>query len=111
MRDNSFDRTIERNYIQKWRFLIAEYEEVKAGRSAASGGSGIFTVITAPARRPSGSTTTAICGAGRRPICCRSAAGRNGGSAAPEGIEAEIVACRKRGMNRYEIHAALREPL
>src|SRR5262249_12783370 len=33
MRDNSFDRTIERNYIQKWRFLIAEYEEVKAGRS------------------------------------------------------------------------------
>src|ERR1700722_17088075 len=33
MRDNSFDRTIERNYVQKWRFLIAEYEEVKAGRS------------------------------------------------------------------------------
>ena len=33
MRDNSFDRTIERNYIQKWRFLIAEYEAVKAGRS------------------------------------------------------------------------------
>jgi hypothetical protein len=33
MRDNSFDRTIERNYIQKWRFLIAEYEEVKAGRA------------------------------------------------------------------------------
>jgi len=33
MRDNSFDRTIEWNYIQKWRFLIAEYEEVKADRS------------------------------------------------------------------------------
>ena len=33
MRDNSFDRTIERNYIQKWQFVIAEYEEVKAGRS------------------------------------------------------------------------------
>jgi hypothetical protein len=33
MRDNSFDQTIERNYIQKWQFLIAEYEEVKAGRS------------------------------------------------------------------------------
>ena len=27
----------------------------------------------------------------------------------PEGIENEIVACRKRGMNRYEVHAALRE--
>uniref|UniRef100_UPI001AEBD1BF hypothetical protein n=1 Tax=Bradyrhizobium sp. WSM2254 TaxID=1188263 RepID=UPI001AEBD1BF len=22
MRDNSYDRTIERNYLQKWRFLI-----------------------------------------------------------------------------------------
>ncbi|MDE2602141.1 MAG: hypothetical protein KGL62_07200, partial [Bradyrhizobium sp.] len=28
MRDNSFDRTIERNYVQKWRFLITEYEAV-----------------------------------------------------------------------------------
>jgi transposase len=27
------DRTIERNYIQHWRSLIAEYESVKAGRS------------------------------------------------------------------------------
>lgn len=31
MRDNSYDRTIERNYLQKWRFLIPEYEAVKAG--------------------------------------------------------------------------------
>src|SRR6478752_6845633 len=35
MRDNSYDRTIERNYLQKWHFLIPEYEAVKAGRSAA----------------------------------------------------------------------------
>src|SRR5258705_9643958 len=35
MRDNSFDRTIERNYLQKWRFLIPEDEAVKAGRSEA----------------------------------------------------------------------------
>lgn len=34
MRDNRYDRTIERNYLQKWQFLIAAYEEVKAGRSA-----------------------------------------------------------------------------
>ncbi|MGH9206776.1 MAG: hypothetical protein ACRD1G_09495 [Acidimicrobiales bacterium] len=31
MRDNSFDRTIERNYVQKWRCLIGEYEAMKAG--------------------------------------------------------------------------------
>src|SRR5258708_39996588 len=35
MRDNSYDRTIERNYLQKWRFLIPEYEAVKSGRSEA----------------------------------------------------------------------------
>ena len=31
MRDNSKDRTLERNFIQKWRFLIQEYRLVKAG--------------------------------------------------------------------------------
>jgi hypothetical protein len=33
MRDHSYDRTMERNYLQKWRSLIPEYEAVKAGRS------------------------------------------------------------------------------
>ena len=32
MRNNSKDRTIERNLSQKWRFLIGEYELVKAGK-------------------------------------------------------------------------------
>ena len=30
MRDNRSDKTIERNLMQKWRFLIKEYELVKA---------------------------------------------------------------------------------
>jgi transposase InsO family protein len=29
MRNNSEDKTIERNYLQKWRFLISEYELTK----------------------------------------------------------------------------------
>jgi hypothetical protein len=33
MRDNDYDRTMERSYLQEWRFLIPEYEAVKAGRS------------------------------------------------------------------------------
>ena len=32
MRDNSKDKTVERSFIQKWRFLIREYQLVKAGR-------------------------------------------------------------------------------
>ena len=32
MRNNSQDETIKRNYLQKYRFLIKEYELVKAGK-------------------------------------------------------------------------------
>ena len=32
MRINSKDKTIERNYIQKWQFLIAEYLSTKNGK-------------------------------------------------------------------------------
>ncbi|MDY6836061.1 MAG: hypothetical protein SVY53_14815, partial [Chloroflexota bacterium] len=32
MRNNSQDDTIKRNYLQKYRFLIREYELVKAGK-------------------------------------------------------------------------------
>src|SRR4030042_4080188 len=35
MRINSQDQTIKKNYIQKYRFLIREYEEVKAGVHAS----------------------------------------------------------------------------
>ena len=39
MRDNSKDLTLERNYIQKWRFLIHEYQLVKAKKQL------LYTVI------------------------------------------------------------------
>ena len=32
MRNNSKDKTIERNYLQKWRFLVREYQPVKEGK-------------------------------------------------------------------------------
>ncbi len=32
MRNNTKDTTLEKNYLQKWRFLIKEYELVKAGK-------------------------------------------------------------------------------
>jgi hypothetical protein len=110
MRDNSYDRTIERNYLQKWRFLIPEYEAVKAGRSEAFRRVGDFY-------RHHGTCSQTFRKYYNRYL-------RSGAEAdllpqrrgpkwrerhEPEGIEAEIVACRRRGMNRYEIHAALRE--
>jgi len=114
MRDNSFDRTIERNYLQKWRFLIPEYEAVKGGRSQAFRRVGDFY-------RHHGTCSQTFRKYYNRYL-------RSGAEAdllpqrrgpkwrerrEPEGIEAEIeaeiVACRRRGMNRYEIHAVLRE--
>jgi hypothetical protein len=110
MRDNSYDRTIERNYLQKWRFLIPEYEAVKAGRSETFQRVGDFY-------RHHGTCSQTFRKYYNRYL-------RSGAEAdllpqrrgpkwrerrEPEGIEAEIVAYRRRGMNRYEIHAALRE--
>lgn len=110
MRDNSFDRTIERNYLQKWRFLIPEYEAVKAGRSSAFRRVGDFyrhhgtcsqTFRKYYNRYLQGGTEADLLPRRRGPKWRE--------RREPEGIEAEIIACRLRGMNRYEIHAALRE--
>src|SRR4030067_176826 len=35
MRINSQDQTIKKNYLQKYLFLIGEYEEVKAGEHSS----------------------------------------------------------------------------
>lgn len=110
MRDNSFDRTIERNYIQKWRFLIAEYEAVKEGRSPQFRRVGDFY-------RHHGTCSQTFRKYYNRYLQSGDEAGllprRRGpkwrGRRVPEGIETEIVAARQRGMNRYEIHADLRE--
>ena len=58
MRDNSKDLTLERNYIQKWRFLIHEYQLVKAGKHPRFRFARTSTPSTALAVRPSPSTTT-----------------------------------------------------
>jgi transposase InsO family protein len=110
MRDNSFDRTIERNYIQKWRFLIAEYEEVKAGRSTTFSRVGDFYRHHGTCSQTFRKYYNRYLRSGAESDLLPQRRGpkwreRRG----PEGIAAEIVACRQRGMNRYEIHAALRE--
>ena len=110
MRDNSFDRTIERNYVQKWRFLIAEYEMVKAGCSSSFRRVGDFY-------RHHGTCSQTFRKYYNRYLQSGAVADllpqRRGPKwrerRTPDGIEAEILACRARGMNRYEIHAALRE--
>src|ERR1700759_2263420 len=108
MRDNSFDRTIERNYIQKWRFLIAEYEAVKAGRSAAFGSVGQFYRHHGPGSEPFGKYYTRYLRGGAEAALLPQRRGPKWRERRePEGIEAEIVACRKRGTHPAEGPAAL----
>lgn len=110
MRDNSFDRTIERNYVQKWRFLIKEYEEVKAGRSLQFAGVGEFY-------RHHGTCSQTFRKYYNRYLRSGSEQdllpGRRGPKwktrRMPPAIEAEVIAQRRLGLNRYEIYAVLRE--
>jgi transposase InsO family protein len=110
MRDNSYDRTIERNYLQKWRFLIPEYEAVKAGRSAAFKRVGDFYRHHGTCSQTFRKYYNRYLQSGlEADLLPRRRGPKWRERREPEGIEAEIVAFRRRGMNRYEIHAALRE--
>jgi transposase InsO family protein len=110
MRDNSFDRTIERNYIQKWRFLIAEYEAVKAGRSPAFGSVGEFYRHHGTCSQTFRKYYNRYLRSGREEDLLPQRRGPKWRERRePEGIEAEILEARRRGLNRYEIHAVLRE--
>ena len=109
MRDNSFDRTIERNYVQKWRFLIAEYEEVKAGRSTTFRRVGDFYRHHGTCSQTFRKYYNRYLRSGAEVDLLPQRRGPKWRERRePEGLESEIVACRKRGMNRYEVHAALR---
>src|ERR1700755_1246361 len=110
MRDNSYDRTIERNYLQKWRFLIPEYEAVKAGRSPQFKRVGDFYRHHGTCSQTFRKYYNRYLQSGdEADLLPRRRGPKWRKRREPEGIEVEIIAQRKRGMNRYEIFAALRE--
>jgi hypothetical protein len=111
MRDNSHDRTSERNYVRKWRVLIKEYEEVKAGRST------VFDSVGAFYRHHSTCSQTFrkyynrhIRGGGEDAALMPQRRGpKRKGRRLPEEVVALVLAARRRGLTRYEICALLRE--
>src|SRR5206468_9234698 len=110
MRDNSYDRTIERNYLQKWRFLIPEYEAVKAGRSPLFKRVGEFYRHHETCSQTFRKYYNRYLQSGEEAdLLPRRRGPKWRERREPEGLEAEIVACRQKGMNRYENHAVLRE--
>ncbi len=110
MRDNSYDRTIERNYLQKWRFLIPEYEAVKAGTSPTFRRVGEFYRHHGTCSQTFRKYYNRYLQSGSEQDLLPQRRGPKWRERRdPAGIEAEILACRHRGLNRYEIHAVLRE--
>ena len=112
MRDNRTDRTIERNYVQKWRFLIREYEQVKAKSHPkfrfvqdfyAFHGTNRQTFAKYYNRyRQSGDGDTLL--PGKRGPRWKS-------RRTLPFIEEKVLELRRKGINRYEIYAILRPVL
>jgi transposase InsO family protein len=110
MRNNSSDLTLDRNYVQKWRFLIGEYEAVKAGRSERYRRVGEFY-------RAHGTCSQTfrkyynryLQNPGDASLVPQKRGPRWKRSGVPVAVEARIVEQRQLGLNRYEIYAGLRE--
>ncbi len=113
MRDNRKDRTIERNYTQKWCFLISEYELVKAGKHPKFRFAQDFYAFHGVNRqtfakcynrhRASGGDAAALLPAKRGP--------RWRTRRTLPFIEQLVLAQRSKGNNRYDIFAILKPTL
>src|SRR5260221_12462658 len=101
MRDNSYDRTIERNYLQKWRFLIPEYEAVKAGRAETFRRGGGFYRHHGTCSQTFRKYYNRYMQSGTEADLLPQRRGPKGRERrGTEGIRAEIGRCRPRGMER-----------
>ena len=86
MRHNTHDKTLYRNYVRKWKFLIQEYELVKQNGIPSSGLSPISTDFIRPTGRPSSSITTGSARAEPSTHWCLSHAARSGKVGGSTGI-------------------------
>ena len=112
MRDNSNDRTLERNYIQYWQYFIEDYELVKARKHPQfrfvqdfynHHGVNRQTFAKYYNRYKQLGTGEAFLPQKRGP--------KWKSRRTPEEIEEMVVALRRKGINRYETYAILRPTL
>jgi transposase InsO family protein len=113
MRRNDRDETLKRNYIQKYQYLIREYEEVKGKRHGlymtakafyAAHGTCAQTFLKYYNRFVTAGRMEAALLPGKRGPKYRS-------RRCPQEIEQQVLAARDKGCNRYEIHSILRARL
>ena len=99
MRHNTHDKTLYRNYVRKWKFLIQEYELVyPTFRFVAD-----FYRFIRPTGRPSSSITTGSARAEPSTPWCLSHGPKWKSRRVYGYIEQQVLQQRRLGVNRYEI--------
>ena len=112
MRNNSEDRTVERSYIQKWRFLISEYELVKAKKHHQFRFVQDFYKFHNTNRQTFAKYYNRYKQNGSDDSLLPQKRGPRWKSRqTPALIEEKVLELRQKGINRYEIYAILRPEL
>lgn len=112
MRDNRKDGTLERNYLQKWRFLIGEYELVKRGRHGKFKFVQDFYTFHGTNRQTFAKYYQRFRREGdAAALLPRKRGPRWKSRRTAEDVEALVVEQRRKGINRYEIYAILQPVL
>lgn len=112
MRNNSQDETIKRNYIQKYRFLIKEYELVKAGKHPRFRFAKEFYAFHDTDRRSFRKYYNRYKQSGNEEDLLPRKRGPKWKTRRPlPSIEHKVKALRLKGMNRYEIVHVLKPQL
>lgn len=112
MRNNSQDDTIKRNYIQKYRFLIAEYEQVKAKEHPKYRFVEEFYKAHDTDRRSFLKYYNRFLQSGNQEDLLPQKRGPKWKTRRPDvSVEDAVIALRHQGMNRYEIVHVLKPQL
>lgn len=112
MRHNTKDKTLERNYLEKYRFLIKEYEQVKAGNHPRFRFAQDFYKSHDTDRRSFLKYYNRYKQSGSEADLLPQKRGPRYKSRRPvEDIEQKVLALREKGSNRYEIHNLLKPSL
>lgn len=112
VRLKSEDRTIERNYIQKWQFLVKEYEKIKEGTHPRFRFVGEFYKHHGTDRQTFAKYYNRYKQRGRDVrafMPCKR--GPKWQERRLPYIDHKIIETRQKGLNRYEIEAALKPKL
>ena len=112
MRDNRSDKTIERNLMQKWRFLIKEYELVKAKQHPQFRFLQDFYAFHGTNRQTFAKYYNRFRQAGSADALLPRKRGPKWKSRRTlPYIEQKVLEQRRKGINRYEIYAILKPVL